>query len=130
MVGKRLLRFLFTWWNGTTVGTNLYTYLKGKNVGEDYFGNFYYESRDKKNRWCIYSNESEASKISPEWNNWLRFTSDTIPKDIETTYEWQKLFKGNLTGLERAYKPRIVKAGGSKDDFDSYKSDYKAWKPE
>ena len=45
---KKLLRFLFTWWNGATVGTKLFTYLKGKKVGEDYFGNSYYESRDKK----------------------------------------------------------------------------------
>ena len=130
MVLKRLLRFLFTWWNGITVGTQLYTYFKGKKVGEDYFGNFYYESNDKKNRWCIYSNESEASKISPEWNSWLRFISVASPKDNNTSHKWQKLFNGNLTGLESAYKPRILRAGGSEEDLDSYRSDYKAWKPE
>ena len=48
MVLKEILRFLFTWWNGITVGTKLYTYFNGKKVGEDYFGNFYYESKDKK----------------------------------------------------------------------------------
>ena len=130
MVLKRLLRFLFTWWNGTTVGTKLYTYFKGKKVGEDYFGNSYYESKDKTNRWCIYSNESEASKISPEWNSWLRFISVTSPKDNNTGHNWQKLFNGNLTGLDSAYKPRIVRTNGSEEDLDSYQSDYKAWKPE
>ena len=127
---KRLLRFLFTWWNGTTVGTKLHTYFNGIKVGEDYFGNFYYESKDKKNRWCIYSNESEASKISPEWNSWLRFISVARPKDTETTHEWQKLFNGNLTGLDGVYKPRTVRNSVSKEDLDSYQSDYKAWKPE
>ena len=130
MVLKRLLRFLFTWWNGTTVGTKLHTYFNGKKVGEDYFGNFYYESKDKKKRWCIYSNESEASKISPEWNSWLRFISVARPKDNDTTHEWQKLFNGNLTGLDGAYKPRMVGTSSSEKDLDSYQSDYKAWKPE
>ena len=130
MVLKRLLRFLFTWWNGITVGTKLYTYFKGKKVGEDYFGNFYYESKDKKNRWCIYSNESEASKISPEWNSWLRFISVESPKDNPMTYEWQKVFNGNSTGLNSAYKPSIVRTNGSKEDLDNHQFDYKAWKPE
>ena len=130
MVLKRSLRFLFTWWNGTTVGTKLHTYFNGKKVGEDYFGNLYYESKDKKNRWCIYSNESEASKISPEWNSWLRFIVVARPKDNDTKHEWQKLFNGNLTGLDSVYKPRTVRTSVSKEDLESYQSDYKAWKPE
>ena len=130
MVFKRLLRFLFTWWNGTTVGPKLHTYFNGIKVGEDYFGNFYYESKDKKNRWCIYSNESEASKISPEWNSWLRFISVALPKDNDKTHDWQKLVNGNLTGLDGVYKPRTVRNSVSKEDMDSYQSDYKAWKPE
>ena len=130
MVMKRLLRFLFTWWNGITVGTKLYTFFRGKKVGEDYFGNFYYESKDKKNRWCIYSNESEASKISPEWNSWLRFISVASPKDNHMTYKWQKVFDGILTGLNSAYKPRIVRTKSSKEDLDNHQFDYKAWKPE
>ena len=130
MVFNRLLRLLFTWWNGITVGTKLYTYLNGKKVGEDYFGNLYYESKDKKNRWCIYSSESEASKISPEWNSWLRFISVTSPKDDDTRYKWQKRFNGNLTGLDSAYKPGIVKTRNSEEGLDNYQADYKAWKPE
>ena len=130
MVLNRLLRLLFTWWNGITVGTKLYTYLNGKKVGEDYFGNLYYESKDKKNRWCLYSNESDASKISPEWNSWLRFISVERPKDNSTNHEWQRQFDGNLTGLNSAYKPRIVRTNSSKEDLDNHQFDYKAWKPE
>ena len=95
MIVKSLLKYLFTWWNGSTVGTHLYTFLYGIKVGEDYFGNSYYESKNKKNRWCIYSNQSEASKISPEWNSWLRFISEKTPRGDEAVYEWQKLFDGN-----------------------------------
>ena len=127
---KKLLKFLFTWWNGNTVGTKLYTYLKGKKVGEDYFGNYFYESRDKRNRWCIYSYQSDASKISPEWNSWLRFITNSCPTDEAMTYEWQKSFSGNLTGLDGAYKPEILRANRKNEDLDRYQSDYKAWKPE
>ena len=127
---KKLLKFLFTWWNGSTVGTKLYTYLKGKKVGEDYFGNYFYESRDKRNRWCIYSYQSDASKISPEWNSWLRFITNSCPTDETMTYEWQKRFSGNLTGLDGAYKPEILRANKKNEDLDRYQSDYKAWKPE
>ena len=130
MIVKSLLKYLFTWWNGSTVGTNLYTFLKGKKVGEDHFGNSYYESKDKKNRWCIYSNQSEASRIGPEWNGWLRFTSDSIPEGSDMVYKWQKVFNGNLTGIEGAYKPSFVKVSSSKEDLNSYESDYQAWKPE
>ena len=130
MVVRNLLKYLFTWWNGSTVGTNLYTFLKGKKVGEDHFGNSYYESKDKQNRWCIYSNQSEASKISPEWNNWLRYISDTVPKFDKANYKWQKRFSGNVTGLNNAYRPRVVKANKSKEGLDNYQVDYKAWKPE
>ena len=127
---KKLLKFLFTWWNGNTVGTKLYTYLKGKKVGEDYFGNYFYESRDKRKRWCIYSYQSDASKVSPEWNSWLRFLTNSCPTDEAMTHEWQKRFSGNLTGLDGAYKPEILRANKKNEDLDRYQSDYKAWKPE
>ena len=130
MIVKNLLKYLFTWWNGSTVGTNLYTFLNGKKVGEDYFGNSYYESKDKKNRWCIYSSQSDASRIGPEWNSWLRFISNSTPQGGDTGYEWQKVFNGNLTGIEGTYKPGIVRVNSSKEDLNSYKSDYQAWKPE
>ena len=130
MVGKSLLKYLFTWWNGNTVGTKLYTFLKGKKVGEDYLGNTYFESKNQESRWCIYRNQSEASRISPEWNSWLRYISNTIPTSDKTTYAWQKRFDGNATGLGSAYKPSARRAGPSKKDFEHYQSDYKAWKPE
>ena len=127
---KRLLKYLFTWWNGNTVGTKLYTFLNGKKVGEDYLGNFYYESKDKKNRWCIYSDQSDASRMSPEWNSWLRFITNTLPTTNISTYKWQKRFDGNTTGLDSAYKPSVVRVGRPNEDLENYHSDYKAWKPE
>ena len=90
----------------------------------------YFESKDQENRWCIYCNQSEASRISPEWNSWLRFISNTLPTSNNITYEWQKRFDGNTTGLDSAYKPSMIKVGRPKEDLENYHSDYKAWKPE
>ncbi len=39
---KTLLQ-IFTWWNGSTIGTRFHTWRFGKRVGEDQFGNVYYE---------------------------------------------------------------------------------------
>ena len=130
MFVKSLLKYIFTWWNGDTVGTKLYTFFNGKKVGEDYLGNFYYESKDQKNRWCIYCDQSEASRISPEWNSWLRFISNTRPSSNNPTYEWQKRYDGNSTGLDSTYKPSILKVGQTNMDLEDFQSDYKAWKPE
>ena len=130
MFVKSLLKYLFTWWNGNTVGTKLYTFLKGKKVGEDYLGNSYFESKNLESRWCIYRNQSEASRISPEWNSWLRYISNAVPTSDNVKYEWQKRFDGNATGLGSAYTPTIIGVGRSKEDLEHYQSDYKAWKPE
>ena len=57
-----LLRF-FTWWNGQTFGTQLWTWLYGERVGQDEFGNIYYRTKGGKidptllfeRRWVVYS---------------------------------------------------------------------------
>ena len=109
MFVKSLLKYLFTWWNGNTVGTKLYTFLKGKKVGEDYLGNSYFESKNLESRWCIYRDQSEASRISPEWNSWLRYISNAVPTSDNVKYEWQKRFDGNVKILPIACKGRKAK---------------------
>ena len=44
-----LLRF-FTWWNGQTFGTQVWTTLYGEFVGEDEFGNRYYRTQERQDR--------------------------------------------------------------------------------
>ena len=43
---KAFLAQFFTWWNGQTLGTRFHTWRKGTRVGEDEFGNVYYEGGD------------------------------------------------------------------------------------
>ena len=111
---------IFIWWNQDTLGTSLKTFFFGKFVGQDSFGNKYYESKKGK-RWVIYSNEVEASKIPVEWYSWMHFTPNKIEKSHELKkYEWQKPHQPNLTGTDSAYYPNKNK--------DATKKKYKSWK--
>ena len=58
---KFLLKLL-TWWNGPTIGTELFTWRFGKRVGEDAAGNVYYQNADGSRRWVIFKGEPEASE--------------------------------------------------------------------
>ncbi len=101
-----LLRF-FTWWNGQTLNTQVWTWLYGEKVGEDESGNIYYRTKGGKidpvlgfeRRWVIYNGYAEASTIPPSWHGWMHHTVDTPP--TEEKYKpraWQKPHKPNLTG--------------------------------
>lgn len=109
-------------------GTTLLTWLKGRYIDSDQYGNAYYEERfyfgapkDRKpRRWVIYKGIPEASKVPPEWHAWIHFTTDVIPQNENAlVYEWQKAHMPNLTGTKKAYMP-------PKDRKATY---YEAWKP-
>jgi len=109
-----LLRF-FTWWNGQTFGTQLWTWRFGERVGKDELGNIYYRTRGGKidpvlgfeRRWVIYNGVAEASAVGPEWHGWLHHTIDVPPTEQKLTpREWWKPLQPNWTGTSRAYRPR------------------------
>ena len=79
----------FTWWNGQTFGTQVWTALYGEFVGEDEFGNRYYRTKGGKidpalgfeRRWVTYSGYAEASQIGPAWHGWIHHTVDIPPTE-------------------------------------------------
>ena len=77
----KFLTELFAWWTGNTIGTRLFTWRFGTRVGEDGFGNVYYQTEDGKRRWVIYRDHSEASLVPPEWHGWLHYTVDVPPTE-------------------------------------------------
>ena len=108
-----LLRF-FTWWNGQTFGTQLWTRWYGELVGEDEFGNRYFRTRDGKvdptlgldRRWVIYNGYAEPSKIPPSWHGWMHHIVDVPPtQESYRPREWEKPHIANLTGTPAAYRP-------------------------
>src|SRR6478609_2225190 len=111
---KQFFLKLFTWWNGQTFGTQLWTYRYGELVGEDEQGNRYYRTAGGKidptlgfeRRWVIYNGYAEASRIPPSWHGWMHHTVDVPPtEDGYQPREWEKPHRPNLTGTAQAYRP-------------------------
>ncbi len=116
-----------------TIGTLLFTWLKGEPVGRDAFGNRYYRERRRPpagrrgKRWVLYAGDPEASKVPAEWHAWLHYTVDEVPSAGQPRPPWQKSHVANLTGTAHAYRPpghaleggRRAKATG----------DYEPWTP-
>ena len=121
-----MLKEIFTWWNNQTVGVRLWTYFSGKLVAKDEFDNRYYTNKNQSRRWVVYNGEVEASKVTPEWNNWLRFTSDDIPSEESARFEWQLGHTPNQTGTINAYSPKSSSFNRKKTERDL---DYDKWKP-
>ena len=118
---------VFTWWNGQTIGTKLYTSRKGRKVGEDAQGNVYYQTADGSRRWVIYNGEIQASRIPPEWHGWIHFTWDQPPTQEPLKHKaWELPHQENLTGTSAAYVP----PGSTRRAAPVARSDYEAWQPE
>ncbi|KAK0422717.1 hypothetical protein QR680_007742 [Steinernema hermaphroditum] len=86
----------------------------GTLVGEDKFGNKYYEDNSffmPRNRWVQYPDrvwlDYDASQIPPEWYRWLHHTSDKTP--VEQPFnnpKWVLDHKENLSIIpEKKYVP-------------------------
>ena len=115
-----LFKKIFTWWNRDTFGTRLKTIFFGKFVGEDDFGNKYYENKKRKKRWVIYKGEIEATKIPVEWYSWMHSIKNKIEETHELKkYDWQKDHLSNQTGTDKAYNPQ--------KNQDAIKKKYKTW---
>ena len=87
--------------------TNIWNFLKtlfyGKFVGSDEYGNKYYQSK-KDERWVIYANNIEATRITSDWYLWIHHTIDKVPNKSETKYKWQKTF-GKSIRDKQYFKP-------------------------
>ena len=94
-----IFKIFFTWWNKQTFGTFLKTLFLGRYVGTDELGNKYYKSK-KDERWVIYANKIEATKITSDWYLWIHHTIDKIPSMKEEKYAWQKKHLENQTGTK------------------------------
>ena len=125
---KQFLLQFFTWWNGQTLGTRLWTWRYGEFVGEDEYGNRYYRDKNGDRRWVIYNGEAEASRIPVAWHGWMHKRTDIPP--TEDTYrprEWEKPHVPNLTGTPAAYRPRGSILTSEKRQ--EVTGDYEPWTP-
>ena len=115
------------------IGTRIYTWIYGKLVSEDEFGNRYYcNSKNfedpKAKRWVMFNGEIEASKIPPHWHSWLHKTINIPPINYSHKYLWQKNIEPNLTGTSKAYFPNskyLAKSNKNK----KIDIEYEKWQP-
>ena len=126
----------FTWWNGTTFGTELWTARFGEFVGEDEYGNRYYRTKNGaidpvlgfERRWVIYKGLAEASTIGPAWHGWMHHTVDVPPTlDKVKPQPWWKPHRPNLTGTPAAYRP--TGSTLAQNCRPKATGDYKPWAP-
>ena len=121
------IKRIFTWWDGQSFGTQLWTSRNGTKVGEDAEGNIYYRNKDDSRRWVIYNGDNEATRVGPEWHGWLHHTWDDTPTDKPVVHKaWEKPHQENLTGTAAAYAP----AGSIRRKAPAARADYEAWTPE
>lgn len=124
-----ILAKIFTWWDGATIGTALYSARKGVAVGDDSNGNRYYESRDGKRRWVIYAGSNDASNVAPEWHGWLHHTHEGLPETyLPPVRGWEKPAGPNPTGTDKAYRPKGALEKGGRHARAT--GDYTAWSPD
>jgi len=120
----------FTWWNGASWGTALFSRRNGEEAGRDELGNIYFRHRkDGARRWVIYAGANDSSRVSPGWNAWLRGTIDDVPdKSLPQRRAFEIAPQPNLTGTDRAWRP----AGSIRGDGQrpAATGDYSAWTPD
>lgn len=113
----------------TKMHIRFFTFLSGKFVGQDEYGNRYFKSKSSANRrWVLYKNTQEATKIPPEWDGWLHHMIDTpLKKDGKFYKDWIKPHQENQTGLITAYRPTGHPLNKGKREKAT--GDYTAWTP-
>ncbi|XP_051173415.1 probable NADH dehydrogenase [ubiquinone] 1 alpha subcomplex subunit 12 [Leptopilina boulardi] len=86
----------------------------GTLIGEDKYGNKYYENPAYfygRNRWVVYSEKVglnyDGSQVPAEWFGWLHYKTD-LPPHLDPTrpkYKWMSDHTPNLSGTSKAYMP-------------------------
>lgn len=129
-----ILGKIFTWWNGATIGTALWSWRHGEKVGNDAAGNVYFRSKRKRGdgrerRWVIYAGANDASRVPAEWHGWLHGAFDGVPEsNLPPPRIWEVDYAPNATGTAAAYRPAgALERGGRRA---SASGDYEAWSPD
>ena len=107
--------------------------LSAQLIGQDTFGNSYYETRKavrggRTSRYVIFKGRVEASKVPSDWHGWLHHTESTPPPvGGYDKHGWQQEHQPNVTGTTHAYRPdgHMLKGGKRKPAT----GDYEPWNP-
>jgi len=135
---------IFTWWDGATIGTSLFSALNGEQVGADFAGNRYFRGKKRvaagqpfagsERRWVIYTGANDASNVPAEWHGWLHGSRADeegagVPEShLPPPRIWEADHAPNATGTPTAYRPQgALERGGKRA---AATGDYEAWSPD
>ena len=110
----------------------LHARLTARKIGQDRFGNTYYEARktlpvyNRKRRYVVTAHGQDPTKVPAEWHAWLHHTTDA-PLDETRRLPWQKEHQPNLTGTPGAWRPKGHDYSGGQRRVTG--GDYEAWTP-
>lgn len=113
-----------------SIGTVLYSILRGKKVGRDNQGNvFYVHKKNKRKRWVLYRKQIDPTSLDVKWQIWLTETNiDGETTNNYNNYKWQKSKISNLTGTPNSYHPGEQSSKEKK--FVNKKNKNEIWKPD
>lgn len=124
-----IFKNMFTWWEGATLGTFLFSWRNGVKVGSDSLGNAYFQAKKGGKRWVMYNGANDPTRVPPEWFSWLHGQIEGLPDDaLPPVRPFQKPPTPNLTGTAAAYRPSgAMERGGVRQ---AASGDYQAWAPD
>jgi NADH:ubiquinone oxidoreductase subunit len=136
-----MLANVFTWWNGATIGTSIFTRRHGREIGRDGQGNVYYTAPGTglpgsaaERRFVIYNGATDSSRVPPEWHLWLHHSTARPPSEmplaaqLSEKHPWEKPWRANPTGSVAAELPAGALAGTGVRARSV--ADYESWSPE
>ena len=129
-----MLKQIFTWWSGITVGASFDIKRRSGYVGTDEYGNRYFEDRKasierRHRRYVMYKGLAEPSKVPADWHGWLHHTVIEPPTHMPLERrDWETDHTPNMTGTPYAVKPKgSLSEGARRQKSDG---DYEAWTPD
>lgn len=112
---------------------DLFIRLTSRKVGQDRFGNTYWEARSRRDvygrpmRRVIYAGTPEATTVPPEWWGWIHNTIEQPLPETAPRRVWQKEHRPNMTGTAEAWRPPGADSRGGQRPATA--GDYEAWTP-
>lgn len=125
---------IFSWWNEATLGALYDIKRRSDLVGEDAYGNRYFEDRKpsiggRHRRYVVYRGLAEPSKVPADWHGWLHHTLKLPPTEAPLKRKpWELDHKPNMTGTVFAEKPKGALSENAERAQNT--ADYEAWSPD
>ena len=124
-----LLSKAFTWWNGASWGTSLFTRRNGRKSAATRPATSISGQEGPAAPLGHLRRRNDGSRVPPGWNAWLRGTIDELPdKALPPRRNFEQAPHANLTGTMAAFRPDGSLSG--KRSRPASTGDYQPWKPE